>query len=44
MQPNTLSRFEFENAYQEQVDQDIKQLKTIGELEYNYEHMTDKIA
>lgn len=35
---------DFENAYQEQVDSDVKQLKTIGELEFNYENLTEKIS
>jgi hypothetical protein len=37
-------RVDFEKAYQEQVDSDVKQLKTIGELEFNYENLTEKIA
>jgi hypothetical protein len=43
-QPDCIKRADFEKAYQEQVDSDIKQLKTIGELEFNYENLTEKIA
>lgn len=36
-------RDQFERAYASQVDTDIKQLKSIGELQHNYQTMTTKV-
>lgn len=36
-------RDQYERAYEAQVDTDIKQLKSIGELQHNYQHMTQKV-
>lgn len=33
----------FEDAYEHQVETDIVQLKSIGELKHNYEQMTQQI-
>jgi hypothetical protein len=38
-----LSRTEFEAAYKQQILDDIRELKYIGELEYNFENMIAKI-
>lgn len=37
-------RVGFEQEYQKQVDQDIKELKNIGELEHNFDKMTNQIS
>jgi phosphoenolpyruvate-protein kinase (PTS system EI component) len=37
-------RITFEEEYQKQVDLDVKELKNIGELEHNFETMTQKIS
>ena len=39
-----LCRVGFEQEYQKQVDQDVKELKQIGELEHNFDMMTDTIS
>ena len=33
----------FEQAYQKQLDDDVKELKYIGELEYNFENLSREI-
>ena len=40
---HVLFRAEFEQAYEHQVETDIKQLKSIGELKHNFGEMTQKI-
>ena len=37
-------RVGFEQEYQKQVDLDVKELKQIGELEHNFDMMTDQIS
>ena len=34
----------FEKSYSQQVEQDVKELKYIGELEYNFSQMTQAIS
>ena len=36
-------RSTFEQAYQKQLDDDVKELKYIGELEYNFENLSREI-
>lgn len=36
-------RLEFEGAYKQQIADDIRELKYIGELDYNFEQMTTRI-
>jgi hypothetical protein len=36
-------RTTFENAYQSQLNEDVKELKYIGELEYNFENLSKEI-
>ena len=36
-------RLTFENAYQSQLNEDVKELKYIGELEYNFENLSKEI-
>jgi len=39
-----LFRTAFEKAYHTQVEQDVKELKYIGELEFNFSQMTKSIS
>lgn len=39
-----MNRTQFEKAYQLSVEADMKNLKAIGELQYNFEQMSSRVA